>query len=205
MKSFFGINIKRKQKAPKATDKTPINVTVNKAKPSAPTAISIQQKPTTATPEKPLFSIQRKNDTKTTQKKTDTPVIKPATQPGTATPNHPTTNPSINNEKTKAYDPADLHALAKAMGVSVEPIKHPAPATQQKVVPPPKEKDERNMFIQKPTPLKKKASRKTKHDKIVEELAKSLGKSMEQKTATKAKTKSGASTKITIKKPKRQR
>ena len=45
----------------------------------------------------------------------------------------------------------------------------------------------------------------TKHDKIVEELAKSLGKSMEQKTATKAKTKSGASTKITIKKTKRQR
>lgn len=215
MKSFFGIKIKRKQKTPKATattDKTPISVIVNKAKPNAPAAISIQQKPAAATPKKPLFSIQRKDDAATTQRKTKTKTEntheKPAPQKNATAPVPPTTNSSTNNEKPKAYDPADLHALAKAMGVSVEPVKHPAPATQQKIVPPPKERDGHDMFVQKPTPLKKKTSRKTKHDKIVEELARSLGKSMNQKTATKTKTKSGATTNITnitIKKPKRQR
>lgn len=208
MKSFFGIKIKRKQKASKATattDKTPINVTANKAKSSPPVAISIQQKPTAPALKKPLFSIRRKENATSLQKKPEKNDVKPAPQKDANAPNLPTTNQPINNEKAKAYDPADLHALAKAMGVSVEPIKHPAPAVQQKIVPPPKEKDEQNMFIQKPTPLKKKATRKTKHDKIVEELAKSLGKSMTAKTATKTKTKSSTSKNITIKKPKRQR
>jgi hypothetical protein len=66
---------------------------------------------------------------------------------------------------------ADLHALAQEMGVAAETQPAPPFTERPKAVQPPAETD---FVIERPKPERRRATRKTKHDKVVEALAKSF-------------------------------